>query len=79
MSHTVRHTDALQAKASLLNAGKKGINNMYEQGLDTVSQVEENIKEYSGKVVEGVKHYPVTTALIVGSISVLLALLLRRR
>jgi len=78
MNSASRNTNVFQAKSDLLNEGRKFANNIYEQSKERISEVEDNVKEYSEKIVEGVRHYPFTTALIVGGISVLITLLLRK-
>lgn len=78
MNSSSRSTQVFQDKSALLHEGKKFASNLYEQSKEAINDVEDNVKEYSEKIVEGVKHYPFTTALIVGGISVLITLLLRK-
>ena len=39
----------------LLNEGKTLASTIYEQSVDTLNNVEDSVKEYSEKLVEGVK------------------------
>lgn len=71
-------THVFKDTTDLLNKGKKCANTIYEQSVDTINEVEDSVKEYSEKLVKGVRHYPFTTALIVGGISVLITLLLSK-
>jgi hypothetical protein len=73
------HTELFKGKTDFLNEGMKMANNVYERSIDAIQDVEDSVKEYSDKLVKEVKHYPITTALIVGGISALITLLLSKR
>lgn len=77
-----QNTEVFKDKTDFLKEGKKFANNVYEHSVDAIHDVEDSVKEYSEKLVEGVKLYPkttaLTTALIVGGIILLVSLLLRK-
>lgn len=77
-----QNTELFKDKTDFLKEGKKFANNVYEHSVDAIQDVEDSVKEYSEKFVEGVKLYPktsaLTTVLILGGISLLVSLLLKK-
>ncbi|QMT60981.1 YqjD family protein [Legionella sp. PC997] len=71
--------DHLEAAASqLLNEGKRKVNELYEEGVHKVNEVEENVKEYSDKLVRKIHHNPLASVLIAGGIGFLLSRLMKK-
>ncbi len=77
-----QNTELFKDKTDFLKEGKKFANNVYEHSVDAIQDVEDSVKEYSEKFVEGVKLHPktsaLTTVLILGGISLLVSLLLKK-
>ncbi|KGP62662.1 hypothetical protein EP47_10575 [Legionella norrlandica] len=71
-------SDVGKAAADLLNDGKKLGNALYEQGVDRVHEVEDNLKDYSDKILKKVQQNPLTSVLIAGGIGFLLSSLLKK-
>lgn len=66
------------AATELLNQGKKLANELYEDGLNKVSEAEDNLKEYSDELIKKVRANPVASVLIAGGIGFLLSRLLKK-
>lgn len=71
---TPRSSDA----SGLLHEGKKLAGELYEEGLNAVNQVEENLKEYSDEILKKVQKNPMTSLLVAGGIGFLLSTLLKK-
>lgn len=67
-----------EAASELLNEGKKFANELYEDGLNKVSEAEDNVKEYSEELVKKVQENPLTSVLIAGGIGFLLSLFFKK-
>ena len=62
----------------LLNDGKKLAHELYEDGLQKVASVEDEMKEYSDKLMRNVQENPLTAILIAGGIGFLLSTLFKK-
>lgn len=79
MNKSLRKAEIFKGTSDFLDEGKKLASNVYDHSVDAIQDVEESVKEYSGKIVESAKQNPISTALIVGGISALITLLLSKR
>ncbi|KTD60064.1 hypothetical protein [Legionella shakespearei] len=66
------------AAAELLKESKKLANELYEEGLGKVSDVEENVKQYSDQLLKKVQENPLTSVLVAGGIGFLLSKILSK-
>ncbi|HRD68642.1 MAG TPA: hypothetical protein PK657_00710 [Legionella sp.] len=66
-----------EAASELLKEGKKLASELYNEGMHKVTDVEENMKEYSDKLMLKVKENPLTSVLIAGGIGFLLSKILK--
>jgi hypothetical protein len=66
------------AANDLLNESKKLATELYEEGLNKLSEAEQQLKGYSETVVNTIKEKPLTTLLIAGGIGYLLSKLFRK-
>ena len=78
MSRPLSQTTQVVAN-DILNEGIKIVSDVYGQSVETIHDIEDNVKEYSEKLVEGARQNPFSTALIVGGISALLTFLIFKR
>lgn len=62
----------------LLNDGKKLAHELYEDGLEKVAGVEDEMKDYSDKLMKNVQENPLTAILIAGGIGFLLSTLFKK-
>ena len=67
-----------EAANNLLEEGKKLANELYKDGLNKVSEAEDNVKEYSDELLKKVQENPLTSILIAGGIGFLLSTLLKK-
>jgi ElaB/YqjD/DUF883 family membrane-anchored ribosome-binding protein len=74
------HKEAHVAEAAneLLKESKKKANELYEDGKESLGNVQKSIKTYSDDVVHKVHAKPLTSLLIAGGIGFILSALLRR-
>ncbi|MGL5742157.1 MAG: DUF883 family protein [Legionella sp.] len=69
----------LEAAASqLLKEGKKRVNQLYEDGVTKTNEMEENVKEYSDRLLRKVQENPLTSILIAGGVGFLLSKILKK-
>lgn len=69
----------LEAAASeLLADGKKKVNHLYEEGVSKASEVEENLKEHSDRLLKKIQDNPLASVLIAGGIGFLLSRLMKK-
>ena len=78
MSRPLSQTTQVVAN-DILNEGIKIVSDVYGQSVETIHDIEDNVKEYSEKLVAGARQNPFSTALIVGGISALLTFLIFKR
>lgn len=62
-----------EAAGDLLNEGKKFANELYQEGLDKVSEAEENVKEYSDQLLKKVQENPLSSVLIAAGVGFLIS------
>lgn len=63
----------------ILKGGKKIANNLYEDTRETVSHISDNVKDYSGLVLQKARKRPLATSLFIGGLGlIVLAAFLRR-
>ncbi|CEK12054.1 hypothetical protein [Legionella hackeliae] len=73
------NSDLKKQVNKIFKKGKKLTNNLYEETRDTVTDVGDNIKEYSNVAIEKVHDRPLATTLLIGGISlIILAAFVRR-
>ncbi len=82
-SHAHKHNGTKRSHVShaaseLLNEGKKLAHELYEEGLDKVSDAQLEAQEYSDKLLRKVKENPLSSILIAGGIGFLLSMLLKK-
>lgn len=65
------------AASELLNESKKFANEVYVDGLNKVSEAEDQMKEYSDILLKKVQENPLTSVLIAGGIGFLLSKILK--
>lgn len=65
------------AASDLLNEGKKYANEIYEQGINKISDAEDNVKQYSDHMLKQVQENPLASVVIAAGIGYLLAKLLK--
>jgi len=70
-------SELLKDASELLKEGKKLASELYNEGMHKVTDVEENMKEYSDKLMLKVKENPLTSVLIAGGIGFLLSKILK--
>ena len=66
------------AANELLNESKKLANELYEDGCSKISEVEQQLKDYSDRVVKKIQEKPLTSMLIAGGIGFILSKLLKK-
>lgn len=66
------------AAAELLKESKKLANELYEDGMSKVSDVEDNMKQYSDQLLKKVQENPLASVLVAGGIGFLLSKLLNK-
>ncbi|HHF7345935.1 TPA: hypothetical protein ACPSKE_002004 [Legionella feeleii] len=67
-----------EAANHLLNEGKKLANEVYEDGLNKLEDVQDELKVYSDELLKKVQKNPLTSLLIAGGVGFLLSLLLKK-
>lgn len=67
-----------EAANHLLHEGKKLANDVYEEGLNKLEGVQDELKEYSDELLKKVQKNPLTSLLIAGGVGFLLSLLLKK-
>ncbi|TAL64823.1 MAG: hypothetical protein EPN84_02655 [Legionella sp.] len=70
---TQRKSHVSEAANTLLNEGKKLAQEVYEDGINKVSEAEANVKEYSDQLVKKVQENPVSSILIAAGVGFLLS------
>lgn len=69
----------LEAAASeLLEQGKKRANELYEDSVNKVNEVEDNIRECSDHLLKKVQENPLASILIAGGIGFLLSKIMKK-
>ena len=66
------------AASELLKESKKLANELYEGGLEKVSEAEEGMKEYSDELLRKIKENPLSSVLIAAGVGFLLSSLLKK-
>ncbi len=66
------------AAEDLIKEGKKFANEVYQQGVDQVTNTEELVKDYSEKLVQKIQEKPITSVLLAAGVGILLASFLRK-
>ena len=67
-----------KAAADLLNDGKKFASALYEDGSDKITDVEDNIKEYSDQLLKKVQENPLAAMILSVGVGFVLSRLLRK-
>lgn len=73
-----RKSHVADAAGQLIHEGKLLANEIYEDGVQTVADAQDSIKEYADHMTQKVKETPISLLLIAGGIGFLLSSLLRR-
>ena len=73
-----KSTHVSDAASELLSDGKKLAHELYKEGLNQASEVEDNVKEYSDQLLKKVQENPLASVLIAGGIGFLLSTLLKK-
>lgn len=76
--HNGKRSHISHAATELLKEGKKLAHELYEEGLDKVSDVQQDAQEYSDELLQKVKENPFSSILIAGGIGFLLSMLLKK-
>jgi len=66
------------AAEDLLVEGKKLADELYKDGVNKVSKVEDEVKEYSDELLRKVQENPLTAVLIAGGIGFLLSTIFKK-
>ena len=66
------------AATQLLNESKKLASELYEDGINKVSQAEENLKDYSDELLKKVQKNPLTSVLIAAGVGFLLSTIMKK-
>lgn len=66
------------AANELLNESKKLANELYEEGINKLSEAEQHFKEYSELFAKKIQEKPLTSILIAGGIGFILSKFLRK-
>ncbi|WP_419420583.1 hypothetical protein ACNVED_04580 [Legionella sp. D16C41] len=66
------------ATSDFLKEGKKVANELYEEGRQRVSDMQDSIRTYSDELIKQVHAKPMTTLLMAAGVGFILATLLRR-
>jgi ElaB/YqjD/DUF883 family membrane-anchored ribosome-binding protein len=77
-SRETTNSNLADSASELLNEGKKYANELYQQGVDKVSEADDMMKEYSDKIAQKIHEKPITAVLIAAGVGMLLASLLRK-
>jgi len=75
---TSKASHVSHAASDLLKEGKKLANELYEDGVDKLTDAQQNVKEYSDELLKKVHENPLTSLLIAGGIGFLLSTFLRK-
>jgi ElaB/YqjD/DUF883 family membrane-anchored ribosome-binding protein len=67
------------AANELLSESKKLANELYEEGLNKLTEAEQQLKDYSEHLINKVQEKPLSTLLIAGGIGFLLAKLIKKQ
>ncbi len=65
------------AASDLINESRKLANEIYDEGLNRVSQVEDDVKEYTDSLLKKVQENPLKAVLIAGGVGFLLSKILK--
>ncbi|MCC5016140.1 MULTISPECIES: hypothetical protein [Legionella] len=68
-----------EAANHLLHEGKKLANDVYEEGLNKLEDVQDELKGYSDELLKKVQKNPLTSLLIAGGVGFLLSLILKNK
>lgn len=74
----IKSAHVAEAAEELINESKKYAHEVYQHGVDKVSDAEQVVKEYSDKVVQKIHEKPITSVLIAAGVGMLLAAFLRK-
>ena len=79
-NETIRNSKAQVGDAAndLLAESKKLANEIYEEGLNRITEAEQQIKDYSEQLINKIQEKPLTSILIAGGIGFLLSKLIRK-
>ena len=78
MDTSNRKSHVREAAADLLDEGKKWANEMRDEGLNKVSQAEDQFKESTDQLLRKVQENPLSSLLIAGGVGFLLSRILRK-
>lgn len=67
-----------EAASELLNESKILAGKLYDDGLNKVSEAEENVKEYSDELLRKIQENPLVSVLIAGGVGFLLSTLFKK-
>ncbi|BCA95392.1 hypothetical protein TUM19329_17530 [Legionella antarctica] len=77
-ANSTQKSHVADAASDLLNEGKKYAHELYEEGLNKVSEAEDSVKKYSDDLLKKVQENPLTSVLIAGGIGFLLSKILKK-
>lgn len=66
------------ATSELLDDGQKLANGLYKKDIHQANEVEDNVKEYSDKLLKKVQENPLASVLVAGGVGFLLSILLKK-
>ena len=76
--YNTRKANISDAASDLLNEGKKLASDIYEDGMDKMSEAQRTAKEYSDELLVSVQKNPLTSVLIAAGVGFILSSLLRK-
>jgi len=76
--YDTRKAHISEAASELLSESKKLANDIYEDGLDKMSEAQRTAKEYSDELIVKVQKNPLTAVLIAAGVGYILSSLLRK-
>ena len=74
----VSRAHVAEAATELYNESLKLVHELYEDGVNKVTDVQDNAKAYSDELLDKVKENPLSSLLIAGGIGFLLSRLLKK-
>lgn len=77
-AHSTQKSHLADAASELLNEGKKYASELYQEGLDKVTEAEDHVKKYSDELLKKVQENPLSSLLIAGGIGFLLSKLIKK-
>jgi ElaB/YqjD/DUF883 family membrane-anchored ribosome-binding protein len=66
------------AASDLLNDGKRFVNELHNEALNTAKKAEDSVKEYSDQLLKKVQENPLASVLIAAGVGFLLSSLLKK-